>query len=42
MTLIPNVIGAHGTISKGLVKGLGDFEMKGKAGNMNTTVFLNL
>ena len=30
MTVIPIVIGAFGTITKGLVKGLEDLEMRGK------------
>ena len=39
-TVIPIVIGAHGTIPKGLVKGLEDLEIGGKAENLPTTALL--
>ena len=42
VTVIPLVIDALGTISKGLVKGLEEFEIGGRAEAIQTTVLLKL
>ena len=38
--VIPTVIGALGTISKELIKGLEDLEIRGQVETIKTTVFL--
>ena len=40
VSVIPIVIGALGTITKGLVKGLEDLELKGQAETILTTALL--
>ena len=40
MTVIPIVIGAFGTITKGLLKGLEDLEVGGRVGTIKTTAML--
>ena len=40
MTIIPIVIGAFGTVTKGLLKGLEDFEVGGRVETIQTTVLL--
>ena len=40
MTVIPVVMGALGTISKGLVKGLEDLEIRGQVANIQTIALL--
>ena len=40
VTIIPNVIGAFGTITKGLLKGLGDLEVGGRVETTQTTALL--
>ena len=42
VTVIPIVIGALGTFTKGLVKGLEDLEIKGRAETIQTTALLRL
>ena len=39
-TIIPIVIGAFGTVTKGLLKGLGDLEVGGRVGTIQTTALL--
>ena len=39
---IPIVIGAHGTIPEGLVKGLEDLEIRGQVETILTTVLLKV
>ena len=41
-TMIPNEIGALETMSKGLVKGLEDLEIKGQVESFQTTALLKL
>ena len=38
--IIPIVIGAFGTVTKGLLKGLEDLEIKGQVETIQTTAFL--
>ena len=40
VTIIPVVIGAFGTITKGLLKGLGDLEVGGRVESIQTTALL--
>ena len=40
VTIIPIVIGAFGTVSKGLLKGLGDLEVGGRVETIQTTALL--
>ena len=40
VTIVPIVIGALGTITKGLLKGLGDLEVGGRAETIQTTALL--
>ena len=40
VTIVPIVIGALGTITKGLLKGLGDLEVGGRVGIIQTTALL--
>ena len=40
MTIVPNVIGAFGTISKGLLKGLEDLEVGGRMETIQMTTLL--
>ena len=40
VTIIPTVIGALGTVSKGLVQGLVDLEIKGHVETIQTTASL--
>ena len=40
VTIIPIVIGAFGTVTKGLLKGLGDLEVSGRVETIQTTTLL--
>ena len=40
VTIIPNVIGAFGTVTKGLLKGLEDLEVGERVETIQTTVLL--
>ena len=40
VTVLPVVTGALGTVTKGLVKGLEDLEMRGRVDAIQTTVLL--
>ena len=40
VTIIPIVIGAFGTVTEGLLKGLEDLEVGGRVGNIQTTALL--
>ena len=40
VTIIPIVIGAFGTVTKGLLKGLEDLEVRGRVEIIQTTAFL--
>ena len=40
MTIVPIVIGAFGTITKGLLKGLEDLEVGGRVETIQTTALL--
>ena len=40
VTIIPIVIGAFGTVTKGLLKGLEDLEVRGQVETMQTTALL--
>ena len=40
VTIIPIVIGAFGTVTKGLLKGLEDFEVDGRVETIQTTTLL--
>ena len=40
MTIVPIVIGAFGTVSKGLLKGLEDLEVVGRVEIIQTTALL--
>ena len=40
MTIIPIVIGAFGTVTKGLLKGLDDLEVGGRVETTQTTALL--
>ena len=40
VTIIPIVIGALGTVTKGLVQGLGDLEIRGRVETIQTTALL--
>ena len=40
MTIISIVIGAFGTVTKGLLEGLEDFEVGGRVDNIQTTTLL--
>ena len=40
VTIIPIVIGAFGTVTKGLLKGLEDFEFGGRVKTIQTTALL--
>ena len=42
MTIIPIVIGAMGTVTKGLIQGVEDLEISGLVENILTTVLLRL
>ena len=42
VAVIPIVIGALGTIPKGLVKGLEDLELRGQVQTIQTTALLSL
>ncbi len=42
VTIIPIVIGAFGTITKGLLKGLEDLEVGGRVETIQTTTLLRL
>ena len=39
VTIIPVVIGAFGTVTKGLLKGLEDLEVEGRVGTIQTTAW---
>ena len=41
MTIIPIVIGAFGTVTDGLFKGLEDLEVSGRVETIQTTALLN-
>ena len=40
ITIVPTVIGAFGTITKGLLKGLEDLEVGGRVETIQTTTLL--
>ena len=40
VTIVPVVIGAFGTVTKGLLKGLGDLEVGGRVETIQTTALL--
>ena len=40
VTIVPIVIGALGTVTKGLLKGLGDLEVGGRVETIQTTALL--
>ena len=40
MTVVPIVIGALGTVNKGLIKGLEDLEIRGQVKTIQTTALL--
>ena len=40
VTIVPIVIGALGTVTKGLLKGLGDLEVGGRVATIETTALL--
>ena len=40
VTIIPIMVGAFGTVSKGLIKGLEDLEVGGRVETIQTTVLL--
>ena len=40
VTIIPILIGAFGTVTKGLFKGLDDLEVGGRVGTIQTTALL--
>ena len=40
VTIVPIVIGAFGTVTKGLLKGLEDLEVGGRAETIQTTALL--
>ena len=40
VTIIPIVIGVFGTVTKGLLKGLGDLEVSGRVETIQTTALL--
>ncbi len=42
MTIIPIVIGAFGTVTKGLSKGLDDLEVGGRVETIQTTALLKM
>ena len=42
VTIIPIVIGAFGTVTKGLLKGLEDLEVGGRVENIQTTALLRM
>ena len=42
MTIIPIVIGAFGTVTKGLLKGLEDLEVSGRVETILTTTLLRM
>ena len=42
VTIIPIVIGAFGTVTKGLVKGLEDLEVGGRVESIQTTALLRM
>ena len=42
MTVIPIVIGAFGTVTKGLLKGLEDLEVGGRVETIQTTTLLRM
>ena len=42
MTIIPIVIGAFGTVTKGLLKGLEDLEVGGRVETIQTTALLRM
>ena len=42
VTIIPIVIGAFGTVTKGLLKGLEDLEVDGRVGTIQTTTLLGM
>ena len=42
VTVIPNVIGTSGTVTKGFVKGLEELEVGRRAKTIQTTAFLRM
>ena len=40
VTIVPIVIGAHGVVTKGLIKGQEDLEVTGRVGTIQTTALL--
>ena len=42
VTIIPIVIGAFGTVTKGLLKGLEDLEVSGRVEKIQTTALLKI
>ena len=42
MTIIPNIIGALGTVTEGLIKGLEDLEIRGRVETILTKTLLRL
>ena len=42
MTIVPIVIGAFGTVTKGLLKGLKDLEAGGRVETIQTTTLLRM
>ena len=42
VTIIPIVIGAFGTVTNGLLKGLGDLEVGGRVETIQTTALLKM
>ena len=42
VTIIPIVIGALGTVTEGLLKGLEDLDIRGRVETIHTTALLNL
>ena len=42
MTVIPNVISALGTVTKGLVQGQGDMEIRGRVETIQTFTLLRM
>ena len=40
VTIIPTAIGAFGTVTKGLLKGLEDMEVRGRVETIQTTALL--
>ena len=42
VTIIPIVIGAFGTVTKGLIQGLDDLEIRGRVDTIQTTALLRM